>query len=573
MKKHFLRFTHFKNLLFESILTEGKHWPEDYKKTAINTIKNSKMPELKWYYDETENYSLDKRIEADVNQIIFLFEEEQLNHKNSNLGYFSTIIKWLIEQSVSGGEKGYESFGEKLTTILRDLRWLSNSPEIEDKIKDDLKKKWTLSDFEKFQEQIHKNNISDKIKPANGHFNIIGPIESFEEMNKLFGGNKTGFNNKGQWCHTNTESIFDKWTQDGKKWFFVITKDGWENIVPPNPKNVSNAYDDYGTSLIALLVDIDSGKLDNATLRWNHFVKPYQSIPGTDVDNAFFSLKELDKLTDIDVSGYIGNIIKDKKSEEEKFMNEADSYIHSILENAAKSGVTNLDDSFFSTIDYEKFNKATKFITKLKIPEGITSIGNYSFEMCEKLESVELPNTLVSINDGAFVDCKKLTTINIPDSLLFIGKDAFENTSIHENLDLSKTKIKEVSDYAFSSTNIKKVKLPNTLEKIEDCAFMFCKNLDSIVIPNTVKSIEYRAFIGCEKLKSIAFGNHLEEIGPQAFSMCTSLKEIVLPNSILSIGTSAFSMMNKDLVIKGNKDVIDMVKSSKYIGTTEIINK
>ena len=37
----------------KSMLTEGKHWPEDYIKTAFNLIKASKLGQQPWY---TDNY-------------------------------------------------------------------------------------------------------------------------------------------------------------------------------------------------------------------------------------------------------------------------------------------------------------------------------------------------------------------------------------------------------------------------------------------------------------------------------------------------------------------------------------
>ena len=33
------------------VLTEGKHWPEDYIKTAFNLIKQSNLGQQKWYID------------------------------------------------------------------------------------------------------------------------------------------------------------------------------------------------------------------------------------------------------------------------------------------------------------------------------------------------------------------------------------------------------------------------------------------------------------------------------------------------------------------------------------------
>ena len=35
----------------KNMLTEGKHWPDDYIKTAFNLIKASKLGQQPWYID------------------------------------------------------------------------------------------------------------------------------------------------------------------------------------------------------------------------------------------------------------------------------------------------------------------------------------------------------------------------------------------------------------------------------------------------------------------------------------------------------------------------------------------
>ena len=35
----------------KQVLTEGKHWPEDYVKTAYNLIKQSALGKAPWYTD------------------------------------------------------------------------------------------------------------------------------------------------------------------------------------------------------------------------------------------------------------------------------------------------------------------------------------------------------------------------------------------------------------------------------------------------------------------------------------------------------------------------------------------
>jgi hypothetical protein len=81
------------------------------------------------------------------------------------------------------------------------------------------------------------------------------PIYSYDELHAKFGGKKTGYKGKSTWCHTNGKYTYDSdaWTDGGKNMFFVLAKKGWKNI---KPNTTNNAFDEYGTSLIAILVDV-----------------------------------------------------------------------------------------------------------------------------------------------------------------------------------------------------------------------------------------------------------------------------------------------------------------------------
>ena len=131
---------------------------------------------------------------------------------------------------------------------------------------------------------------------------------SYEELHSQFGGDdKTGYPTRrgSGWCHTNGGSTYSIWTDNFKKFFFVIAKDGWEDIKPhDNPKEDDNAYDDYGLSLMAILVSRE-GKLLKYTLRWNHVVGPSATKPGRAVDNAFISFAELSQVTGLDVEAEV----------------------------------------------------------------------------------------------------------------------------------------------------------------------------------------------------------------------------------------------------------------------------
>ena len=88
--------------------------------------------------------------------------------------------------------------------------------------------------------------------------------------------------------------------------------------------------------------------------------------------------------------------------------------------------------------------------------------------------------------------------------------------------------------------DVQDVVIPNTVRKIEECAFLDRTDLETIMISDGVTSIGDAAFRECESLESIAIPNSVTSIGDDAFLGCSSLKSITIPNSVTSIGDRAF---------------------------------
>ena len=63
----------------------------------------------------------------------------------------------------------------------------------------------------------------------------------------------------------------------------------------------------------------------------------------------------------------------------------------------------------------------------LKLPQGVTGIGDESFIAFTALKSVVLPDGLTSIESYAFLSCSALTSITLPASLTSIGYRAFRH--------------------------------------------------------------------------------------------------------------------------------------------------
>ena len=79
--------------------------------------------------------------------------------------------------------------------------------------------------------------------------------------------------------------------------------------------------------------------------------------------------------------------------------------------------------------------------------------------------------------------------------------------------------VTEISPYAFSESQITSIKLPGSLEKIEEAAFMLCENLKNIEIPESVKYICENAFNSCTAAESITILNPECKIYDSSFTL------------------------------------------------------
>ena len=133
-------------------------------------------------------------------------------------------------------------------------------------------------------------------------------------------------------------------------------------------------------------------------------------------------------------------------------------------------------------------------IKDLRIPNSVTSIGNYAFYYCSGLTSVAIPNSVTSIGHCAFYYCSGLTSVTIGNSVTAIGAYAFRDC-----------------------TGLTSITIPNSVTSIGSYAFDYCTGLTSVIIPNSVTSIGSNAFYRCRGLTSVTIGSGVTSIGSQAF--------------------------------------------------------
>ena len=87
--------------------------------------------------------------------------------------------------------------------------------------------------------------------------------------------------------------------------------------------------------------------------------------------------------------------------------------------------------------------------------------------------------------------------------------------------------------------HLKKVIFSETVEVIEEGAFLQCGNLCDITIPNGVKIIENSTFYGCDSLTNVIIPNSVEVIKSSAFAYCP-IDNLIIPSSVLKIEDCAF---------------------------------
>lgn len=180
--------------------------------------------------------------------------------------------------------------------------------------------------------------------------------------------------------------------------------------------------------------------------------------------------------------------------------------------------------------DFE-FNAATGTITKytgedpeVVIPSEIngvkvTAIGKYAFtENGNNMESLTIPDSVTSIEDYAFWYCRKLQNVEFSKCLTSIGKGAFGGCSSLKSITLpdSLTRIPEIS-FAYCD-NLKEVNLPSSLTCIDSNAFLQDWSLYEITLPNTLTKISIDSFenkvkfnVSSESVKELLMKHYINE--------------------------------------------------------------
>lgn len=234
-----------------------------------------------------------------------------------------------------------------------------------------------------------------------------------------------------------------------------------------------------------------------------------------------------------------------------------------------------------------------KDITKIVIPDCVTSIGYKAFSNSEDLVSVTLGKNVTKIGANAFQYCYNLSELNNTETIQWIDSCAFEHCYRLKNFALDS--VVYIGDYAFKDcASLTEMYLPTTVDTVKTNAFYNCTALtvyceasdepqnwsshwdysytgsipvvwdctnndvatdDYIYI--VLDGLRFGIFDGVAEVvnqsrnlttayipSSITYKDEtytVTEIGYEAFENCGKLRSVVIPKTVTFIGSQAFS--------------------------------
>jgi len=172
----------------------------------------------------------------------------------------------------------------------------------------------------------------------------------------------------------------------------------------------------------------------------------------------------------------------------------------------------------------------------------VTEIGDKAFytknlNHLYRFESITISEGIIRIGKEAFFQCTNLKEIKLPESLLYIDDSAFYQTSITE------------------------VSIPKNITFLGEFAFFDCANLCTINIPEGIKEL-HSTFLDCSSLKEIKLPISLEIIDG-AFSG-TAITHIDIPDNVRTID-AAFTVSKLETVRIGSG--VKTITGAAFSGT------
>ena len=199
-------------------------------------------------------------------------------------------------------------------------------------------------------------------------------------------------------------------------------------------------------------------------------------------------------------------------------------------------------------IEEEAFNGCYG-LKKVSFQEGLEIIRHRAFWCCPGLREITFPRTLKQIGSRAFECCSMLSRVTFKNEALFIDEYAFNETpyygkKLREAAEIARISRKKQSagmsyyndhgDASVKFDHFTELSLPEGVTHIDHWAY--CSSIiEALYLPNSLRTLGMCAFKDCRQLKTISMSpntycNYRIRLGAQdgIFAGCTSLEEVTL---------------------------------------------
>ncbi len=144
-------------------------------------------------------------------------------------------------------------------------------------------------------------------------------------------------------------------------------------------------------------------------------------------------------------------------------------------------------------------------LKQLQLEAGTTNIGAFAFAR-SGLERITLPEGLTKIQYASFYHCDKLEQIYIPETVVRIEAKAFAYTPWMKSFMDGSMQVAEGSDFLIVGDgillayrgNAKVVRIPEGVKHIAPEVFLNHEEIEDVQFPQTLQSIDNTAFMGCK---------------------------------------------------------------------------
>lgn len=251
--------------------------------------------------------------------------------------------------------------------------------------------------------------------------------------------------------------------------------------------------------------------------------------------------------------------------------------------------------------DYEEspWWSYVNFIHSIIIEDGITAIGDGTFNALIHVEEIDISDSVTSVGEMAFYGCYKVEELTLPSGLVTISAEAFNSLGIKELV--IPEGVTYIGDLAFSGSPLEKVIVPESVAYIGEEAFgdgyticviegvkgsyaetwanengysftghhaepvtgtlgslAWVLDTDGTFTVSGTGAMDYYSFHGSyswyeyeEEMKNIIIEVGITRISDRAFYSCSNLESVTIPYTVTNIGSYAFYAAPESLVIKG----------------------